>query len=574
MHLLQNTLRILHKLLSIFDKIVQPVRNLLAKLKILHQIFLIITVMIVFLVLEGSLTLNMLNRMQTITQKVFNESVQSRQALSVINQEVERIRKNYISGLLANRVALLNISSLESNYSSLEALKVPGIESNLSSIKQQITALKALETQPVNEANYDKLEQALTVISLDASNIEDRVNDNVFDTMLIGNQFSKSSRNITIIILIASLLISLILGFMVASLIVPPIKDMVHVVRLLSEGNLTETLNTKGNQEINQLVDGLNHAILNLKTLVSHITEQAQVLDNASKELSSSSSDSGRAASEVARAMSEMAKATADQTEQINQSSNNVMELGQLVRQVSKDTQNIKNASEHVARSAKDGQKLTKDVAQDIEEIYETTQTMNTVIQEMTESSKAIREFASTISGIAEQTTLLALNAAIEAARAGEHGKGFSVVAVETGKLAEQSKQASEKIRRLIAEMIKRNTQAVEVIKTGVAKVEAGKDLSNKATATFENIVQELEDTLNQIQHVASSAAQMGERNEQVINAVASVAAISQESMASTEEISATVQGQSAGAEEVAALADNLTSIADSLKESVATFKI
>ena len=82
------------------------------------------------------------------------------------------------------------------------------------------------------------------------------------------------------------------------------------------------------------------------------------------------------------------------------------------------------------------------------------------------------------IGGIAEQTTLLALNASIEAARAGEHGKGFSVVAKETGKLAEQSKQAAQLIADLIAQMRKRNTHAVEVINRGMQKVEAGKHFS------------------------------------------------------------------------------------------------
>jgi methyl-accepting chemotaxis protein len=180
----------------------------------------------------------------------------------------------------------------------------------------------------------------------------------------------------------------------------------------------------------------------------------------------------------------------------------------------------------------------------------------------------------SIIEGFAGQTTLLALNAAIEAARAGEHGKGFSVVAQETGKLAEQSKQSSEEISSVIVEMINRSIHAVKTIQNGVTQFEASKTLTSEAASTFENIFKQLNDTLTQIQEVALSAQKMAEHNDQVITAISSVAAITEESMATTEEISASVQQQSASAEEVAALASNLSEIVDAMKVSVTTFQI
>jgi methyl-accepting chemotaxis protein len=196
------------------------------------------------------------------------------------------------------------------------------------------------------------------------------------------------------------------------------------------------------------------------------------------------------------------------------------------------------------------------------------------LIEELSHSSEQIKGISLLIEGVAEQTTLLALNAAIEAARAGEHGKGFSVVAKETGKLADQSKQASKEIGALIAEMLTRSRHAVTTIQKGVAEVENGKNLTTAAAATFGNIFKQLEDTLTQITAVANSAQEMARHNEQVISAITSVAAISEEGLATTEEISATVEEQSAGAEEVAALAGNLSNIAEAMRNSVAAFKI
>jgi len=196
------------------------------------------------------------------------------------------------------------------------------------------------------------------------------------------------------------------------------------------------------------------------------------------------------------------------------------------------------------------------------------------VIEELNRNSIEINEITTVIGGIAEQTTLLALNASIEAARAGVQGKGFSVVAKETGKLAEQSKQSAQMIFDLITGMRLKTRHAVEVIQKGMARVEAGKSLAGEAAVTFENIFKDLRDVLAQINTVAISAQNMSQKNEQVISAITTIAAISEESMAGTEEISATAQQQSASAEEVSSLAENLGEIADKLKESIAAFEV
>ena len=192
----------------------------------------------------------------------------------------------------------------------------------------------------------------------------------------------------------------------------------------------------------------------------------------------------------------------------------------------------------------------------------------------MNQASAEINEIASMIGNIAEQTTLLALNAAIEAARAGEHGKGFSVVAIETGKLAEQSKQASQKISLLVDEMINRSGNAVDVIKQGIDRAQESKTLTAQATVTFQTIFKELGEVLAEIHKVAGSAQRMAERNESMINAVNYLASISEEGMSSTEEVAASVEEQSAGAEEVAFLAENLADIANKLKQSVTAFRV
>jgi methyl-accepting chemotaxis protein len=417
------------------------------------------------------------------------------------------------------------------------------------------------------ESCFEESREDINVIGeLTDYNVEKRIN----------SEFSKYHR-LTVVVyflmFINLLVVSFVIYFFIES-ITRPLKEMVKVVELLGVGDLTKTLKISGGQEIIQLGDGLNHAITNLRNLITDINEQAHVLATASKELSEASTESGRSASEVARAVESMAKASIEQTDNINQTVNNITQLGQLVKKVTNDSINIADSSKRVANSAQNGQQVSSNVAVDISQLFNTTQEISNIIHEISKFSEQINRITSLIEGFASQTTLLALNATIEAARAGDYGRGFGVVASETGKLAEQSKQSSKDISVIILEMLNRSKNAVKAIQKGVTEVEASKQLSTEAAVTFGTIYKELEDTLVKIQNVALSAQTMAQHNDQVIEAISNVAAISEEAMASTEEISASVEQQSASAQEVAALANNLSKIAESMQKSVATFKI
>lgn len=111
------------------------------------------------------------------------------------------------------------------------------------------------------------------------------------------------------------------------------------------------------------------------------------------------------------------------------------------------------------------------------------------LILELSEHTQQIGDTIGIIEDIAEQTNMLALNAAVEAARAGENGKGFSVVASEIRKLADESKQATTKITSLIKDIQQATNSTVMATEEGSKEIEIGVKLADSINTNIEALI-------------------------------------------------------------------------------------
>ncbi|CAM5428541.1 Methyl-accepting chemotaxis protein OS=Lysinibacillus sphaericus OX=1421 GN=LS41612_21970 PE=3 SV=1 [Lysinibacillus sphaericus] len=147
------------------------------------------------------------------------------------------------------------------------------------------------------------------------------------------------------------------------------------------------------------------------------------------------------------------------------------------------------------------------------------------IIHKLEQESKEIELISKMITDISDQTNLLALNASIEAARAGDAGKGFAVVAEEVRKLSEQTAGSAAQINILIDRVQAHTLEVVKAAENGEENVARGLVAIEAVGERFEEIVQAVGEIAGQIEEMNASAEQMSANTEEVSASMEEMAA-------------------------------------------------
>ncbi|WP_051273664.1 methyl-accepting chemotaxis protein [Desulfotruncus alcoholivorax] len=213
-----------------------------------------------------------------------------------------------------------------------------------------------------------------------------------------------------------------------------------------------------------------------------------------------------------------------------------ISEVAASVQQVSANSQQIAENSETTAGFAREGSEGIGRIAAQMEIIQKTASQSGEVILGLNDSAQKISQIIDIITQIAEQTNLLALNAAIEAARAGDYGRGFAVVADEVRSLAEQSAGAAKKIYDLIKQTQHETEQAVLSTKESIGQVENGLRVVGEVAATFEKIIDFVQNLAEDIQPVTAAT-------EEISSAILNVSDIADKQSSLMEQVADTARG-------------------------------
>jgi methyl-accepting chemotaxis protein WspA len=281
------------------------------------------------------------------------------------------------------------------------------------------------------------------------------------------------------ITLLVALIISLLASYFLVRTISNPLVRLSRAIDYMTGGDLTKRLQVDRQDEFGVLLDGFNKMADNMCQLVSEIQQSGTQVTDSITELASTNKEQEAIANEHAATTSEIAASTTE----IAATGNNLMAT----------TKNVNSLAKNASFAASQGHSGLNSINQKMITMEDATASIVNKLSILSEKAGNIAGVVKTINKVADQTNLLSLNAAIEAEKAGEYGAGFSVVANEIRRLADQTAVATFDIEQMVQEVQSAITSTV----MGIDKFAAD---AHKNAEDIKNIAEELAGVIEQVE--------------------------------------------------------------------------
>ncbi|MEG1992531.1 MAG: methyl-accepting chemotaxis protein [Acetivibrio sp.] len=381
-------------------------------------------------------------------------------------------------------------------------------------------------------------------------------------------------KKLTFVIVIFTSILAIILGTALANMIGKNIKYMLHQLKKVEKGDFTVQVVNNQKNEFRLLAAGINQMVSHMKVLIADVTDVGDELFSAASNVSTSSETFISTAKVIQNSITEIEKGILLLDEDSEDCLQQMDELSGKIAIVTHSTTEIENLTDITKKAVTHGRNSMKELKAGSKATTQITGEVITSIEHLEEKSRSIEKIVGAINEIAEQTNLLSLNAYIEAARAGNSGRGFSVVAQEIRKLADESHHFAEEIKHIITEIAQNTKEVVSAAKEAENIVKSQENIVINSSDAFETVELQISALMQSLTIITQNALTMETAREKTLGAIESISAISEQTSVSSSNVQQTANSQKEATIVLENAAGKLEKRANELKKLLEKFEI
>lgn len=345
------------------------------------------------------------------------------------------------------------------------------------------------------------------------------------DEMLAG--LSQLKTNFIVMTIIVSIL-GLLISFAISRSVSKPLRHVLRISEGLSVGDFTQEIPAKYLKRIDEMgtmVRALDKMADNMRDMISQAGKEATAVNETSCELMGDVIAVTKQSEQIALAIGEVDRGAQSQTLMAEESASAMEQMALGIQNFAEVASTIATNTDFISEKISESNGAVQQSISRMDEIQRGTAIELDIIHKLEQESKEIELISKMITDISDQTNLLALNASIEAARAGDAGKGFAVVAEEVRKLSEQTAGSAAQINILIDRVQAHTLEVVKAAENGEENIARGLVAIEAVGERFEEIVQAVGEIAGQIEEMNASAEQMSANTEEVSASMEEMAA-------------------------------------------------
>jgi methyl-accepting chemotaxis protein len=324
------------------------------------------------------------------------------------------------------------------------------------------------------------------------------------------------------------------------------VDQILNVVTMAAEGDLTGNVEVSGDDAIGKLAKGVQGMLERLNTLVAQVQRSGiQVTSSAT---------------EIAATAKQQEATIAEQAATTNEIAATATEISATTKELTNTMDEVAEVADRTRTSAARGHEDLGHMEATMQQIVEAAGSIAAKFEVLNEKARNINSVVTTITKVADQTNLLSLNAAIEAEKAGEYGLGFSVVATEVRRLADQTAVATLDIEQMVKEMQTAVSSGVLSMEKFTDQVRRSSEDVNQVSSQLATIIEEVQEFTPRFENVQQGMHFQAQGAQQIKQAMVQLSESAQQSVVSIRHSNSAI--------------DSLNDAAQALQSGVTKFRV